>query len=289
MSASSFPSHSFHGSNSSSSKDNGSGSRNYHVPNHATSYANDKSKLISVKFEEDKGITKAIAAIVSIFLLFAAVPLCLAVLRFGPAAPGSSSATSVIQDYSGGLGATQNNGGMDWERPQSQDKVNDSARKGTKLSSPHWDELVPDSRCLGFGTREYTARLWGLPFFSNWMETCKDTETNIRNVVVQHPSYCENKWPFGGIIGHWIVDFGEQDCVARWGKIVDQGCLKDATKTRRFQARLWDIKSRHDWTRICATAPVVIHGLRIPKPNSCDDRGLWGIYGIWDLEDSNCE
>ena len=30
------------------------------------------------------------------------------------------------------------------------------------------------------------------------------------------------KWPFGGVVGHWIVDFGEDECLAYWGKISDK-------------------------------------------------------------------
>ena len=111
------PSHSFHGSNSSHSKDNGlvtkfwysskyklerchlhlhrTGGRTYHIPNYATryalsiassscpslktstSYANEKSSMISVTFDEDKGAPRVIIIIVVIILLFAAVPVFL--------------------------------------------------------------------------------------------------------------------------------------------------------------------------------------------------------------------
>ena len=106
-------SHSFHGSNSSNSKDNGlvvfrcsikykpitfrlhrSGGRTYNIPNYATrfvvplqfqrvqgwtsaSYANEKSNVISVTFDEDKKTPKAIITILVIFLLFAAIPVFL--------------------------------------------------------------------------------------------------------------------------------------------------------------------------------------------------------------------
>lgn len=108
------PSHSFHGSNSSHSKDNGlvvfwcneynlivpcrSGGRTYHIPNYATrfvlcitvsswglkassSYANERSSVISVSFDENKKTPTIIIAIVIIFLLFAAIPVFLMVYK----------------------------------------------------------------------------------------------------------------------------------------------------------------------------------------------------------------
>ncbi|KAF8192450.1 hypothetical protein BJ912DRAFT_924803 [Pholiota molesta] len=104
-------------------------------------------------------------------------------------------------------------------------------------------------------------------------------------------NFCENKWPFGGVIGHWTIDFGEEDCLARWGKIIDKaskGCVKHNSKLRRYQARLSNIDKAEDWSAICSTAPVKIHGLSIPKPTVCENQGFWGVYGVWDVEDNSC-
>ena len=71
-----------------------SGGRTYNIPNYATrfvvplkfyrargwtstSYANEKSNMISVTFDEDKGTPKAIIKILVIVLLFAAIPVFL--------------------------------------------------------------------------------------------------------------------------------------------------------------------------------------------------------------------
>ncbi|KAF9478171.1 hypothetical protein BDN70DRAFT_933627 [Pholiota conissans] len=165
----------------------------------------------------------------------------------------------------------------------------DPLRSGhSKAWNLSWDEPKPGKRCQGFGTREYTARLWNIPFYANWTKTCENTEATIHGVVVSRPSFCDNKWPFGGVIGHWIVDFGEEDCLARWGKIVDKGCLKPNSNLRRFEARLLNIKKPEDWATICGTAPIKIRGISIPKPTVCENRGFWGVYGVWDFEDKGC-
>jgi hypothetical protein len=56
-----------------------------------------------------------------------------------------------------------------------------------------WDEPKPGKHCLAFGTREYTARLWNVPFYANWTKTCENTEATIHGVVISKPTFCENK------------------------------------------------------------------------------------------------
>lgn len=54
---------------------------------------------------------------------------------------------------------------------------------------------------------------------------------------------------------------------------------------------------------MCSTAPATVHGVHFDHPAYCDDRvrvllfvmtcsdqqqGIWGVYGIWEVEDLNC-
>ncbi|KAF8969502.1 hypothetical protein BDZ97DRAFT_145 [Flammula alnicola] len=171
-------------------------------------------------------------------------------------------------------------------RESKPDKI--SPHDNHKARGLYWDEPQPSSRCLAFGTREYTARLWNVPFYAKWVEACEHTEVMIHGIIVPKPSSCESKWPFGGVIGHWIINFGEDDCLARWGKVTDKGCVEPGSKLRRFQSRLWGIKKGEDWMTLCKTAPASIHGISTLKPTTCEDQGLWGVYGVWDLEDGSC-
>lgn len=131
-------------------------------------------------------------AVVTIFLLFAAVPVCLTVLRFGPTAAKTSFMTSNVQDHASSA-AIQTGTEITWNQHESQDQDDKAVNKDIIVPGPYWDEPVPDARCLAFGTREYTARLWDLPFFSSWAKACKNTGITIHNVTIQHPSYCESK------------------------------------------------------------------------------------------------
>jgi hypothetical protein len=78
--------------------------------------------------------------------------------------------------------------------------------------------------------------------FTDWTDICKNTKANIHGVSLK-PSYCQSKvsvqqkqkkidcqtfltffqkWPFGGVEGHWLVDFDEEDCTPHWGELVDK-------------------------------------------------------------------
>ncbi|KJA29912.1 hypothetical protein HYPSUDRAFT_126366, partial [Hypholoma sublateritium FD-334 SS-4] len=149
-----------------------------------------------------------------------------------------------------------------------------------------WDEPQPNARCLGFGRREYTAKLRNVPFYANWVEACERTEVTIHGVRILSPTFCESKWPFGGVVGHWIVDFGEDECLAYWGKISDKA--RDDPHTNRFRAQLQGVKKGEDWQALCSTTPANIHGISIPKPSFCENKGFWGVHATWDLEDKDC-
>lgn len=207
--------------------------------------------MISVTFDEDKGTPRAIIAVVVIFLLFAAIPVFLMAPKYMAEIPKS---------------------------------VERSTSSGEQVT---WDKPQPGEHCAAFGTREYTARLWNLPLFADWTRICENTKAKIHGVNIK-PSYCESKWPFGGVEGHWVIDFNEEDCTPHWGKFVDKGCLAKGSKTRRFQSRLWNIKRRQDWRTMCETAPANFQSLKNATPKLCDDRGIWGIYGIWEVDDPNC-
>lgn len=65
--------------------------------------------------------------------------------------------------------------------------------EGDKLSQNlYWDQPQPDKYCVRFGTREYTARLWNLPLFADWIKICENTKGKIHGVSLK-PSYCESK------------------------------------------------------------------------------------------------
>ena len=62
----------------------------------SASYANEKSNMISVTFDEDKGTLKAIITILVIVLLFAAIPVFL----MAPKSVEKSTSTTDLYDWS---------------------------------------------------------------------------------------------------------------------------------------------------------------------------------------------
>lgn len=55
-----------------------------------------------------------------------------------------------------------------------------------------WETLVPEERCLRYGTREYTARLSNIPQGYDKMKGCRETEAEIHGNSVK-PDYCEDQ------------------------------------------------------------------------------------------------
>lgn len=253
------PSYSFHGSNSSNSKDNGSGGRTYHIPNYATSYANENSRLISVTLDEDKGTKRAIVTIVLLFLLFFAIPVLLLVLNVT-----KSIKIPVIHEK-----------GMDergsWKNPYIKENAT-KTKKGWRQRGVYWDVPQGSEHCLAYGTREYSAKLQKTPFFTNWRDACQNTQAMIHNTLFESPTRCEKKWLFGAVTGYWVVNVGEPDCLPYWGSFVDMGCAAKGSGLRRLKSRLWGIKKGEDWMILCSTAPATIHGRYIKFPQSCDDQ-----------------
>lgn len=241
------PSYSFHGSNSSHSKDSGyvksqchpssrcvdagfrQGGRTYHVPNYATrsvylhtspfnnsrngrhvrtSYANEKTHLISVTFDEDKGATKTIVTIVFMFLLlFLSSAYILArglersflVFR----TPGALEPHEVIdppiqlgEDVSPpAVAPTGKAVSSQWIADEKDEKaVGDEVGipdRTSPSSGLYWDELQGNIHCIAYGTRRYTARLRNVPFWANRTRACLETPAQINGVILTSPDECE--------------------------------------------------------------------------------------------------
>ncbi|KAF9006519.1 hypothetical protein BDQ17DRAFT_1351884 [Cyathus striatus] len=316
------PSYYFHGSNSSHSKDSSAGGRTYHVPNYATrsdnksfsgsspqtkagnSYANERSTLIEVSFDEERSTRKMILVVfvVSLFFAFPAMYLLLYSKEIshnewydgsygwnGPCGQGVTCPERKPAEESKSQRCHINKGVLQFDVSQEPEKATGSSvlEITSTRPKPQWIELRPKERCLSFGRREYTARLHNAPFFSGSRSVCETTPIAIHGTVIERPDYCEVKW-FGKTIGHWNVSFNEIRCLPTWGKFTDVGCTGAGSQLRRFQSRLWNIERGEDWTVMCSTAPATIHGIYFDQPNLCDHRGIWGIYGVWELEDSSC-
>ena len=174
------------------------------------SYANDKSSLISINLDEDRGIARIIIAFVVTCVLFTAVPLTMMALQTPHPHPALSLPWSdhpVVHDVRPKLGE---NGNQISHEPHNsaapQDGVQDTSMVALSMipdhkasgqvlakSTAYWDNPLAGERCRAFGSREYTAQLRNLPFFADWESACKNTPITINGVPHSHPSRCEKK------------------------------------------------------------------------------------------------
>ncbi|KAL1673029.1 hypothetical protein EV122DRAFT_294471 [Schizophyllum commune] len=99
----------------------------------------------------------------------------------------------------------------------------------------YWDvPLVPETDCLGYGTRAYSAKLNIVPFATkNWHKICmgEAPEVEVTGRILEKPAWCDmgiNQTVFG----HWIIDFDEPECISSWGQFDDKGCTTEASGFR---------------------------------------------------------
>jgi hypothetical protein len=87
-------------------------------------------------------------------------------------------------------------------------------------SKAHWDTPQP-GQCHSYGKRQYSARLWGIPFRWGWLEACEVTPIKIGGLLINKTDKCENRGFWGGMVGHWIVDVDEPQCMPFFGEMQD--------------------------------------------------------------------
>ncbi|EGO27308.1 hypothetical protein SERLADRAFT_460514 [Serpula lacrymans var. lacrymans S7.9] len=152
----------------------------------------------------------------------------------------------------------------------------------------YWDEVQGSDHCYASGTREYTARLMNLPSTYDGLKGCRSTPITIHDVTIDHPYKCENRGFFDGIYGHFLVKSGEIACSPYWGAFIDKGCTAEGSHTQRIESRLLNISPGENWKQMCSTTPADFRGLHFEGPQYCNDIGIWGVYGVWEVENSAC-
>lgn len=201
------------------------GGRTYHVPNYATrfdhayfnpfyisqvdrptSYANERSHLISVTFDEDKNAKRTIVVLVFMFLLFLGysssvfqnLQECFHGFR-------SSDILEVQEQLKTPIRTTESTGPLPTGSPGNPRTElppsivdNASTEMGNVNGIPvtlnlYWDDLKGDAHCLVYGIRRYTARLRNVPFWANRTQACKETVIQINGLDLRSPDRCEVK------------------------------------------------------------------------------------------------
>ncbi|KAJ6563584.1 hypothetical protein DFH09DRAFT_1158451 [Mycena vulgaris] len=62
----------------------------------------------------------------------------------------------------------------------------------------------------------------------------------------------------------------------------EQRCLRYGA--RQYSARISNVPRGYDPLQACTETSVEIHGLKIPTPTQCEDRGCGGVFGHWTID-----
>ncbi|KAF5372023.1 hypothetical protein D9615_008091 [Tricholomella constricta] len=133
-------------------------------------------------------------------------------------------------------------------------------------------EVPTAGSCTSYGTRMYVARLWFIPSGVDWLEACQASPAVINGVYYPVPDKCENQGIWAGAVGTWFVSSTDPHCMAHWGSMTDDGCVDNGV----------------DWKMMCKSTPATVGGVDFASPFECDDKAIFGAWGVWHVDDTSC-
>ncbi|CAE6424351.1 unnamed protein product [Rhizoctonia solani] len=140
--------------------------------------------------------------------------------------------------------------------------------------------------CVAYGYQEVYASLVFVPEGVEPLTSCTQTPNSIGGVGYKSPLRCVGKSPGQGVVGIWYIPTATR-CMPKWAEFENEGCMLYGYR-RKF-ARLMGLAKNDDWRSMCESTPAIIDGKNYSHPSHCDDKGVWGIYGVFDLMDKDCE
>ncbi|KAL5639886.1 hypothetical protein ACGC1H_006456 [Rhizoctonia solani] len=141
--------------------------------------------------------------------------------------------------------------------------------------------------CVAYGYQKVWASFLSVPEDVEPLATCEQTPALIDDVGFKTPLGCVDEGPKKGVVGLWYVPTNATQCMPRWSKFEDEGCMLYGRR-RRF-SRLMGLKNNGDWKGVCESTPAIIDDKHYDQPSYCDDKGVAGIYGVFDIVDEQCE
>jgi phosphatidylserine/phosphatidylglycerophosphate/cardiolipin synthase-like enzyme len=153
----------------------------------------------------------------------------------------------------------------------------------------HWGDFQ-NNGCTSVDTRTFASRIWDIPPGQSWEAACRTTSATIAGHSFSAPSRCNNKGAFGEW-GEW--DVADNSCRAHWGDFQNNGCT--SVNTRTFASRIWDIPPGQSGDTACRTTaatlpgtPAALAGAAGSLPVRCNNKGVFGEWGEWDVADGSC-
>ncbi|KAK0185028.1 hypothetical protein F5146DRAFT_213113 [Armillaria mellea] len=167
-------------------------------------------------------------------------------------------------------------------------REDEERRKGAGLI---WQELTPEKRCLSYEKRIYRAKLTNIPYGEDAQGWCMKTAIDIHGVTYDHPDFCTKERQDGAvsIVGHWTVASNEPTCKTWWGNHEKKGCY--GSRKMRVEARMFNHQEPWDnWAEMCFSTPYEFAWKSIAHPDTCENKGKYGIAGTWfiDVDESEC-
>jgi len=172
-----------------------------------------------------------------------------------------------------------------WRREKEAREKEEEDRRRAHL---YWSDLEGNDRCISFSTREYTAQLRNLSPGLDRLQACLATPITIHGATLDNPDWCGDRDRGGRVIGHWVVRSNETLCSTFWSRFKDNGCVAEMSGRRRYHTFLEGLREGDDWREMCATTPFGFHQMHFDGPTYCADWGKHGIWGIWEVDDSDC-
>jgi len=175
-----------------------------------------------------------------------------------------------------------------WElEEQARLKREREERQRQRLSAGMSWETPAAEHCTAYSVRQYSAQLMNIPVYEDWVEACNMTAVTIHNITFDSPQRCEDRGFWGGVHGYWSVAFDEPACIPYWGPFEYKNCVGTGSGKRWVSSRLWNVNTGDDWDSMCASTPTEINSIRYATPTSCENK-LLGVWGHWDIPDSEC-
>ncbi|CAE6417280.1 unnamed protein product [Rhizoctonia solani] len=141
--------------------------------------------------------------------------------------------------------------------------------------------------CVAYGYREVRALLSAIPEDMDPLAACKRIPADIEVIGFKTPLRCTAEDSGKGVIGFWYVPTNATQCMPEWSTFEDEECMLYGQR-RKF-ARLMGLTNGDDWRGVCESTSAIIGGKYYVRPSHCDDKGIAGIYGVFDIVDQQCE
>ncbi|KAH7337466.1 hypothetical protein B0J17DRAFT_663117 [Rhizoctonia solani] len=173
----------------------------------------------------------------------------------------------------------------EWRKWELEAKVDMLPNAASRLAQ-FWGTPTSEG-CVAYGYREIRAPLWFIPEGADPLTVCVRTPAFINGIGYKTPLGCIDEGPKKGVVAMWYVPTNETRCMPKWSVFEDEGCMLYGRR-RKF-ARLLGLKSNDDWNGVCESTSATINNKGYDGPSYCEDKGLRGIYGVFDIVDKSCE